>query len=161
MNSAPSADREQPSAAEFMAYITVQVCTNIELAAQARSGTKVPVRPDPVDYDISAKDTMEDEAGPPGGTGASRDFDVDDAGQKIAKGAPSEAPFPMDEKEVGVATLLGRQPLLPKGKELSKEFNNTMGRCLEAGRRRAGECAFDQGAVSYLSADLFLSLIHI
>ena len=72
------------------------------------------------------------------------------------KGTPSEAPFLMAEQEVGVATLLARRLVkTKKDKEVAAEFSNTMGRCLEADDRRAGQCAFDEGSVSYVTPDMF------
>ena len=43
---APLGDRRQPSASEFMAYITVETATNMDLGAESKSRPKQSSRPD-------------------------------------------------------------------------------------------------------------------
>ena len=45
--------RQQPSAGEFMASITLRVATHLELLGASRSGPRVPTRPDAAEFDKS------------------------------------------------------------------------------------------------------------
>ena len=52
----PSATgRRRPSAAEFMAHLTVRVATHLDIAAEARGGQRGAVRPDPSDFSVAGE----------------------------------------------------------------------------------------------------------
>ena len=57
--------RLQPSAAEFMANITIEVATNLDLGAEARAGRRVGARPD-ADMFLSERTAFGAECGPDG-----------------------------------------------------------------------------------------------
>ena len=69
MSDPVEAGRQRPSAAEFMAHLTVRVATNMDIAAEARGGARQPMRPDPRDF-LGAE---ADVPGTRGSGGAERD----------------------------------------------------------------------------------------
>ena len=115
-----SDDRKQPSAAEFMAFITVQVCTNLDLGGQARSGPKLPPRPDPYDYDRS---TLEHGKGAPAGGGGEPDVQVAKDVCDRSGGHAWRPTYPLtDDKELSAPTSLLNKGLIGEAKKYAADF---------------------------------------
>ena len=70
--------RLQPSAAEFMANITIEVATNLDLGAEARAGRRVGARPD-ADSFLSERNTFDPDGGPHGEDDFGQEDGLDDA----------------------------------------------------------------------------------
>jgi hypothetical protein len=109
---AAAAEREQPSAAEFMAYITVEVATNMDQGAEAKSRPRQPTRPDAKQYAPSAE-LAEYTPGCDGGLAAAdadahampagencRDPDVFVPGDAVGKMGQSVAVHPVRQDEL-------------------------------------------------------------
>ena len=123
-------ERRQPTACEFMAYITVTVVTNIEMAADARvSGRKS------MKKDFKADPTIEvlhpDEEGCiPSGVGGSCYEDLGD--KSNPEGGPMRPHCAMKEKDVtSIAYFEGFPPRQGRSKTYKEDFEAGMGAWLK------------------------------
>ncbi len=149
-SAAPVGDREQPSAAEFMAYITVEVVTNMDQGAEAKSRPRQPSRPEASQY---ARATELDEHAPgddgdwagaeadpdamPAGDGR-REAEVDVPGDAVGKMVQSAARHPIPQEEL--FDVIMREKILCGADAYTKAFAEGMGKHLQPS---AGPCQLD------------------
>ena len=123
--------RRQPSGAEFMAHLTVELATNMELGAEAREGRRVGQRPEGMHF-VSESHSF----GREGGLGGDDEHDDDrgleatDEPQRLARGEIGKlyaARFPVGAEEVRRLACCEDNSPAPVMAEYLKSFKQGMG----------------------------------
>lgn len=146
----------QPTAAEFMASITVEVVTNMDMGAEAKRRGPRATRPDPADYEkdlVGGEDTrssgMVPENGPPAGMGG-ESADVDDRIPAEAIAKITEARVSIPQEEVPCVAFFEEQVVSARMKKFADAFAANMGAVLRPLSTLAGSLyTFDSAAFSF------------
>ena len=123
--------RRQPSGAEFMAHLTVELATNMELGAEAREGRRVGQRPEGLHY-VSESHSFGREAGlgDEGEEDDDRGQDDEDEPQRLARGQIGklyEARVAVGAQEVRRVACCEENAPAPVMAEYLKSFKQGMG----------------------------------
>ena len=126
--------RLQPSAAEFMANITIEVATNLDLGAEARAGRRVGARPD-ADMFLSERTAFGAECGPDGEDDFGQEGGDDDGqpGERGIVGKLYESRLPVSASDLLRVACCEEHVPAPVMAEYLKSFKSGMGAVQRAG----------------------------
>ena len=127
-----TADRTQPSASEFCAFLTVELSTNMELAASSRSGGRERTRPDASEFEVPGKHVARDGGGADedpqdfgGGGGADAEEDEDPL-QQAELGKVTQATYPVPAEDLARVALAQEMQCAATLRKYREEFYETM-----------------------------------
>ena len=129
----PAPDQRRPSAAEFMANITIEVATNMELGAEARAGRRVGMRPEAGGLLAEGADLLAEH-----GVGGFDEWHGDDGPEpeRVGRGVISklyEARVPLRPDEVRRVACCDERPAPLVMAEYLKSFREGVGAALRIG----------------------------
>jgi len=125
--------RESPTAAEFMADITVRVATNLDMQAESKGRPRVPHVPDAKDFQLdehycapkrSGGYATEEAEGPP--AGPREDVEVDEATSSDPIQWKTEAKYRVPDKDLHQYAFYKKRNTAPVMDKFCKAFNQGM-----------------------------------
>ena len=141
------AERDRPSAAEFMANLTVEVCTDMDLAAESRSGVRGRSRPEASEFDIPPKPersrfgTAEEEAG--AACGPHAEAEPHEGMQREELGKRTEAMYPIPHEDLLTVVFSKDMNCAATAKKYKDSFMDSMGASSAAALQEEGRRADD------------------